>query len=159
MADMASELEAAAFRLRRAGQDDLARELTRAMREAVKPVPDQIRAGLVPHMPTRYAEILDADTDIKTVTRSGGSNTDAVVSVYATGRGGVARRRYKRLDGGILEHPVFGDRTDWKKQGQETGAKKPIPGWFTGACQAAGPRVRDGLEQALRDVAAKAEGA
>ena len=28
MADMASELEAAAFRLRRAGQDDLARELT-----------------------------------------------------------------------------------------------------------------------------------
>ena len=35
MADMASELEAAAVRLRRAGEDGLARELTAAMRRGV----------------------------------------------------------------------------------------------------------------------------
>ena len=30
------------------------------------------------------------------------------------------------------------------------------PGWFTGPAEAAGPRVRAGIEQALEDVADKA---
>src|SRR6266516_2233339 len=77
MADMASELEAIAFRLRRAGEEDLARELTAGMRRGVEPVPGLIRAGLDPHLPKRYAETLDEDLDIRTITRnSGGADAD-----------------------------------------------------------------------------------
>ena len=93
MADMASELEAAAVRLRRAGQDDLARELTAAMRRGVDPVPDKISAGLDPHLPNRYAADLAASMDIRTITRGGSATTDAVVSVVAQARGKNRRLR------------------------------------------------------------------
>ena len=150
MADMASQLEAAAFRLRRAGEEDLARELNAAMRRSVGPVPGEIRAGLPPKLPDRYAAVLDADLDIKVVSRNSGG--DAVVSVTATTRGAVERRRLRRLDRGVLEHPLFGDRKHWYAQAVE-------PGWFTGPAQDAAPAVRQALEDALRDIAAKAEGA
>ena len=134
MADMASELEAAAVRLRRAGQDDLARELTAAMRRGVAPVPDQIRAGLRPHLPDRYAADLAAGVDIKTITRAGSATTDAVVSVVAQSRGG--NRKLKRLDAGVLSHPVYGNRENWSTQQVEAGMVHR-PG---GGCRATGPR-------------------
>ena len=153
MADMASELEAAAVRLRRAGQDDLARELTAAMRRVVQPVPGLIRDGLRPHLPDRYADSL-ADVDIKVIVRSGSASTDAVVSVYARAAGKA--RKLQNLDEGRLTHPLFGDREHWYTQ---VGAAQGVePGWFTGPARDAAPRVRDELEKALADVAAKAAG-
>ena len=149
MADMASELEAIAFRLRAAGQHDLARELNAAMRRGVQPVPGMIRAGLRPHLPDPYAEVLDADLDIKTITRNSGG--DAVVSVYAQTRSGKGRK-LTRLERGVLEHPLCGDREHWYKQGEPS----VHPGWFNGPCKDDAPRVRAELEQALRDVADKA---
>ena len=149
MADMASQLEAAAFRLRRAGEEDLARELGAAMRRAVRPVPGDIRDGLKPKLPDRYAEVLDAELDIRVVSRNSGG--DAVVSVTATTRGAAERRRIRRLDRGTLAHPLFGDRGHWYNQAV-------TPGWFTGPAEDAAPQVREALQQALRDVAAKAEG-
>jgi hypothetical protein len=151
MADMASELEAAAVRLRRAGQDDLARELTAAMRRAVQPVPGRIRDGLDAHLPNHYADDLNAGIDIKTIARSNGV-TDAVATVYAQSRGGV--RKLRNLDRGLLTHPLFGDREHWYTQEMPS----VRPGWFTGPCQDAAPRVRAELEKALADVAAKAAG-
>ncbi len=59
LADAAAELEALAFRLRRAGDGELVREVTRAMRDAVTPVQGEIRAGLKPELPDRYAAALD----------------------------------------------------------------------------------------------------
>lgn len=147
MADMASQLEAAAVRLRRAGNEDLARELTAAMRRAVTPVPGQIRDGLKPHLPDPYAEVLAADVSIRTVTRNSGG--DAAVSVYAKARG--KSRRLKSLDAGKLAHPLWGDREHWYGQAVH-------PGWFTGPCEAAEPRVRAELEKALKDVGDKAGG-
>ena len=135
-----------AFRLRRAGDATLARELAAAMRRGVEPVPGKIREGLRPRLPDRYAETLDADLDIRTVTRNSGS--DAVVSVYAQTRSGK-RRKLRRLDSGTLEHPLWGDRDHWYRQGT-------APGWFTGPAESEAPRVRAELERALRDVAAKA---
>ena len=149
MADMASELEAAAFRLRRAGQDDLARELNAGMRRGVDPVPDKIRAGLGPHLPGAYAGTLDADLAIRTTVRNAGG--DAVVTVTATTRSG---RRLQRLDAGVLEHPRWGDRGHWYAQGRPS----VQPGWFTGPCEAEESRVRAELEQALQDVGGKAAG-
>lgn len=155
MADMASELEAIAFRLRQAGEDGLARELTRAMRDAVRPVPDLIRAGLKPHLPDHYVETaFEPDLDIKVIARnSGGAAADASVSVYAQTRSGK-RRRFKRLEGGVLWHPLWGDFHKWRKQELPS----VEPGWFSGPCQDDAPRVRAGLEQALHDVSEKAVG-
>jgi len=153
MADLASQLEAAAFRLRRAGQEDLARQLTAAMRRGVDPVPGRIRDGLRPHLPDRYAAAL-ADVDIKTITRAGSATTDAVVSVYAKAAGKA--RRLKNLDEGRLTHPLFGNREHWYTQVGVT--QGVVPGWFTGPAEEAAPRVRAELEKALEDVADKAAG-
>jgi hypothetical protein len=149
MADMASELEAIAFRLRRAGEEDLPRELAAALRRGVDPVRDDIRAGLKPKLPDRYAEVLDADLKLSVSVRNSGG--DASASVVGTTRGIVQRRRLRRLDRGVLEHPAWGDREHWYAQDVK-------PGWFTGPAQAAAPRIRGEFDQALRDVRAKAEG-
>jgi hypothetical protein len=151
MADMASELEAVAFRLRRAGREDLARELTAGMRRGVQPVPGKIRAGLKPKLPDRYAAVLDADTDITVVVRNSGA--DATASVRAA-NASFRKRRLNRLDAGILWHPVYGNRKNWSEQGEPS----VQPGWFTRPAEDAAPGVRAALEQALRDVTAKATG-
>jgi hypothetical protein len=150
LADAASELEALAFRLRRAGDTELVAEVTKAMRDAVVPVQDEIRAGLAPHLPNRYAAVLDADVRLGTSVRTGGSDPGVSVTGQAAGKA----RRLRDLDAGILHHPVFGDRSVWRKQGEPS----VQPGWFTGPAEAAGPRVRDGIEKALEDVAARAAG-
>lgn len=147
MADAATELEALAFRLRRAGDTDLLREVTRAMRDAVVPVQAEIRAGLAPKLPNRYAAALDADVRLGTSVRTG--ERDPGVSLTGTSGKG---RKLRNLDAGRLTHPVFGNREHWSTQ-EEPSVQ---PGWFSGPAEAAGPRVRDGIEKALADVADKA---
>lgn len=151
MADMASELEAAAVRLRNAGREDLARELAAGMRRGVEPVPGRIRDGLRPRLPDRYVEeTFEPDLDVKTTVSPGSGSGDAFARVYARTRSGRARK-LRSLDAGLLHHPLWGDREHWYRQ--------PVgPGWFTGPAEDAAPQVRGELERALRDVAAKAEG-
>jgi hypothetical protein len=148
LADAAAELEALAFRLRRAGDGELVREVTRAMRDAVVPVQDEIRAGLRPDLPDRYAAALDADLRLGVNVRT--NERDPGVAVTGTARGKA--RKLRNLDAGRLTHPVFGNREVWRTQ-EEPSVQ---PGWFTGPAEAAGPRVRTGIEKALEDVAAKA---
>jgi hypothetical protein len=148
LADAATELEALAFRLRRAGEEELLREVTKAMRGAVEPVKDEIRAGLDPHLPNRYAAVLDADVRLGTSVRASGSEPGVSVTGQARGKA----RKLRDLDAGILHHPLWGSREHWYRQGEPS----VQPGWFTGPAEAAGPRVRDGIEKALADVADKA---
>jgi hypothetical protein len=148
LADAATELEALAFRLRRAGEEELLREVTKAMRDAVEPVKDEIRADLKPKLPDRYAEELDADLRIGVNVRTAGSDPGVSVTGQALGK----TRKLRYLDEGRLTHPLFGDREKWFTQ-EEPSVQ---PGWFTGPAEAAGPRVRDGIEKALADVADRA---
>jgi hypothetical protein len=145
LADAAAELEALAFRLRRAGDGELVREVTRAMRDAVVPVQNQIREGLRPHLPDAYAAELDADLRLGVSVRTGERDPGVAVTGQATGK----TRRLRSLDAGELHHPLWGDREHWYRQEVQ-------PGWFTGPAEAGGPRVRAGIEQALEDVAARA---
>lgn len=146
LSDAASELESIARHLRLAGETDLVRELTAAMRRAAGPVQDQIRAGLRPHLPDRYADVLDADLRLGANVRT--NERDPGVSVTGTTRSGK-RRKLRRLDSGLLTHPVYGDREVWKTQEVE-------PDWFTGPARDAAPQVRAELERALDDVAERA---
>ncbi len=159
LADAAAELEALAFRLRRAGDTELLREVTRAMRDAVDPVEDQIRAGLRPHLPDRYADELNADlrlgTNVRTNERDPGvAITGQAGSFGGAGHAGGRGRKLRDLDAGLIRHPLFGDREHWyPRDGRQKGVE---PGWFSGPAEAAGPRVRAAIEKALEDVAAKA---
>ena len=146
LAEAASELESIARHLRRAGDTELVRELTAAMRRAAAPVQDQIRAGLKPHLPDRYAETLDAGVRLGVNVRT--NERDPGVSVTAQATGGKGRK-LRRLDAGLLTHPVYGNREVWRTQHVE-------PGWFTGPAEDAAPQVRAELERALEDTAAKA---
>lgn len=151
LADAAAELEALAFRLRRAGDTELLREVTRAMRDAVVPVQEEIRAGLRPDLPDRYAADLDADLRLGVNVRT--NERDPGVSV--TGQARSKARKLRNLDEGRLTHPGPGnDREHWYTQ--EGAAQGVEPGWFSGPAEAAGPRVRSAIERALEDVAAKA---
>jgi hypothetical protein len=150
LADAAAELEALAFRLRRAGETELLREVLKAMRDAVVPVQAEIRAGLVPmspKLPDRYAAELDADLRIGTNVRT--NERDPGVSV--TGQALAKTRKLRDLDAGRIHHPLFGDREKWFLQ-EEPSVQ---PGWFTGPAEAGGPRVRAAIERALADVAGK----
>ena len=148
LADAAAELEALAFRLRRAGDGGLLREVTKAMRDAVVPVQDEIRAGLRPDLPNAYAATLDADLRLGVNVRTGDRDPGVALTGQSRGRG----RKLRNLDAGRLTHPLFGDREKWFTQ-EEPSVQ---PGFFTGPAEAAGPRVRDGIEKALADVADKA---
>jgi hypothetical protein len=152
LADAAAELEALAFRLRRAGDGGLVREVNRAMRDAVVPVQDEIRTGLVPtspKLPDRYAAELNADLRLGVNVRT--NERDPGVSLTATTRSGRGRK-LRNLDEGRLTHPVYGDREVWRTQE----APSVEPGVVTGPCEAGGPRVRAGIERALADIADKA---
>ena len=154
LADAAAELEALAFRLRRAGDTELLREVTKAMRDAAGTVEEDIRAGLDPHLPDRYASELNADLRIGTNVRTNERDPGVAVTGQAGSFGGTGHaagrgRKLRYLNDGRLTHPVFGNREVWRTQ-------EVTPGWFTGPAQAAGPRVREAIEQALADVADKA---
>jgi hypothetical protein len=148
LADAAAELETLAFRLRRAGDGGLLREVAKAMRDAVVPVQDEIRAGLGPLLPNRYAAALDADLRLGVNVRT--NDRDPGVSV--TGQSRSRTRKLRNLDEGRLTHPVFGNREEWRTQ-EEPSVQ---PGFFTGPAEAGGPRVRRAIERALADVADKA---
>jgi hypothetical protein len=152
MADAASELEALAYRLRLAG-DELARELTQAMRRGVDPAREEIRAALPHLLPKRYAAVIEEDVRLGINVRT--SQSDPGVSLTAATTSGRARKlRY--LDEGRLTHPLFGDREHWYTQ--DGPAEGVLPGWFTGPAEASGDRVRRELGRALEDIAARAAG-
>src|SRR6266704_708728 len=150
LADAAAELEALAFRLRRAGDTELLREVTRAMRDAVDPVQDEIRAGLKPELPDRYAKELDEDLRLGVNVRT--NDRDPGVAITGTARGKA--RKLRNLDAGRLTHPVYGNRERWETQ-EEPSVQ---PGWFTGPAEADAPRVRAEIERALEDVSNRATG-
>lgn len=155
---LAFELEAISRRLREIGEGGLVRELSRGIGKAVEPVPQAIRAGLKPHLPDRYAEVLDADTKISRRTTT---TPDGVqVTVYAT-NASDRKRKLERLDSGILWHPLFGrfprrdPRNRWFEQGADKGVQ---PGWFTGPAEDNAPQVREEIGRALDEVTRKAVG-
>ena len=131
--------------LRQAGDKDLGKELTDAIHQAADPIPEDIRAGLKPKLPNRYAGVLDSVLSTRVAVLSGASNPG--VSIRATTRG-PSRRRIRRLDQGILEHPLFGNRRHWYSQAV-------TPGWFTQPNEDSAPRARRDIEAALERVKEK----
>ena len=149
LSDAASELESIARHLREIGDTDLLRELTRRMRDAVEPVKNEIRAQLDDHLPNRYAATLDGDLRIGISVRTNERNP----GVDVNGTPLAHARKLRRLDEGRITHPLFADREHWYTQDAPPSMR---PGWFSGPCEDAAPRVLDGIERGLADIEAKA---
>lgn len=146
----AAEFRALAQRLKDAGEKGLRRELTKAIRDAVKPLKQEILdpEHLKPYMPDNYVPTLLRDLKVTTFSRAG---LDAGVSVRVEAR--TPRGNYRqvvKLQEGSIRHPVFGDREDWKTQ-----YRGMRPGFFSNAVQDHGPQIRDGVVAAMHDVAQK----
>ena len=144
--DFAAELESVARELRRQADGELFRELTGAMRRGAESAQQAVREGLGPRHPKRYfAGTLAPDLDLKVSVSTTGREPG--VSLVAIGRTGQGKRALRRLDRGVLAHPLPGDdRERWFRQDVE-------PGFFTGPARDAEPEVVRNLEDALGRVA------
>ena len=154
LSDAAQEFRDLSRHLAEVGLDDLRRELGQAINAAAGPIADDIRnvTHLRDYMPNRYAGVLASDLKV-TVSKHTGITT-AGVSILARaptfGRGG---RKIRQREAGIITHPVFGDRRDWKMQ---TAGMRP--GFFITPAERAAPRVREAILAAMDRVALKATG-
>jgi hypothetical protein len=149
--DLALQLQAVSARLKEIGEDGLARSLSTAIGKAVRPLPGEIRDGMRSYMPNAYAAVLAADTKISRRTTQTEDGTK--VTVYAT-NASFRQRRLSRLDSGILWHPVFGNRKEWREQG----APSVTPGWFSDPAEKSAPDIRAAITEALDEVVRKAVG-
>jgi hypothetical protein len=144
--DLAVRLSEVSARLKDAGEGGLSRALAAAIGKAVEPLEREVRDGLAPRLPNRYAEVIGSELDI--FRRTFSDPDGARVTVYAR-TGGSAKRKLRRLDDGILWHPLWGDRKEWREQ--QVG-----PGWFSGPARDAAPAVRQEIGKAIDDAVAKA---
>lgn len=146
----AEDFAALSRRLKDAGETGLRRELYKAINDAARPLAREISrdSHLRPYMPNRYAETLSKDLAV-TVSKLTGS--DPGVKIRAKGR--AKERHVKRLNDGVLMHPLFGDRERWFLQ-----FKRMKPGFFDDPANAAQPDVRDAILAAMHDVAEKITG-
>lgn len=144
MADLGDQLEALAGRLNLVAAD-LVPELRSAIRDAVKPVSQHIKDELRPRLPDRYAEVLESELSLTISVRGAGG--DPGVSLKATTRG-AAQRKLKRLDSGILGHPLWGHRKHWYTQ--------EVKSWFTEPAKDKFPEVRAAIEDAMSRIIEKA---
>lgn len=146
----AAQFRALAQRLKDTGEKGLRRELTKAIKDAVQPLKDDILdpAHLEADMPDGYVPALLRDLKVTTFSRAG---LEAGVSVRAEAR--TPRGNYRKViqrEDGVITHPLFGNRRHWYPQMRGMRA-----GFFSDPVREHGPRIRDAVLAAGHDVAQK----
>jgi hypothetical protein len=148
------DLLALSGRLRQMGPEGqgLRRELLRAMNDAAVPLAEQLRsfAYLAPYLPDRYAAVLAPETTVTVVKRLSAEPKVSVRMVSDKGR------KIKKLNQGILTHPLFGNRKHWYSEVAPEGGMRP--GFFDDAAEEAAPEIRDGIIAAMAQTARKITG-
>lgn len=139
----ADKLRRVAAAVKVAGDKDLQRELRRAMQRGGKPLLAAARAGAAERLPKRGG-LADRVAGSKFAVRTRSVGKGAGVRVI--GRSGYD---LQGLDEGMVRHPTYGHRP-WVGQHIK-------PGWFSDSEEAAAPKVRDELVQAIDTVARKLE--
>jgi hypothetical protein len=150
----AREFADLAKNLRAVGEEDLRRELLRAVDDAARPLGEAIGnvAHLRDYMPDRYADVLARDLRVSTHKTTGGTDPGVTILVRAptVGRGG---RKVRQRNTGLITHPLFGDKEHWFTQtaGMRAGfADDPV--------SRAAPAVRDRIEEAVKRITEQATG-
>lgn len=92
----------------------LKRELMAEIKAAAKPMENEVRRDLPAYLPNRYAAVLAASLVVRPSQSTRGSGAGLKLTGYAKGKG--RRRQVNAIEGGILRHPVFGNRKVWIAQ-------------------------------------------
>jgi hypothetical protein len=136
----AEKLRAVARELKRIGDTDLRKALTKAIRDATKPTKAAIKASALANLPKRGGlAVLIANSRITNKIKTGARTAGVTITA-------VNAHEIKSMDRGILRHPVFGDRHVWKTQ-------TIAPGWFSKPIEENGPEVQKQVGKAVDDIA------
>lgn len=148
--ETADELARLSAALREAGETEWRKQVIQGLKHAAEVILPDIRADLRPHLPNRYADVLNADLRLTVSVKTG--VTDPGVFIVGKPRG--KNRKLNLINAGVLRHPVFGQhgvprsRWNWATQGEPS----VRPGWFDDPILRAKPEVRKEIEAALERV-------
>lgn len=149
-------------RLKQAGRKDLDRELDKALRGGAKAVQDAVARDSPLYMPDGYELVFRASLEFKTQLRKVNGNR---VTIILTATGRTRPREIRRLESGVIRHPVFGRtrkvRRHWVYRANSIAnpwVDQAIrPHFFTEPAKRSAPAVREELKQAMHRVAQKIE--
>lgn len=151
----AAQFAELAKNLRLVGEEGLRAELYKALDDAAEPLARQIDnvTHLKADMPDRYADVFARDLKITVSKRTGGADPGVTLLVRAPTSGRRGGRKVRRLNAGVISHPLFGDRERWFTQTAGMHA-----GFVDSPVERAGPMVREKVAEAIRRVEAIALG-
>lgn len=140
----AEKLLRLATAIRKSGDQNLSKELNKALQRASKPLKRSARQGALQILPYRggLAERVARSRFTSRVTKRG---RGAGLRIIGNGQDNLAR-----MDDGSVRHPVYGNRGKWVTQ-------RITPGWFTKPLTLDAPKVSAELNGAIDAVAAKLE--
>ncbi len=106
------ELRVIAGRLRKAAARDLTYELRKAQRKAFQPLQKEIKAEALTTLPKRGNYNVIMSKAVKVTVTTGVGRTALNARVFAKGK--TEERDVRQVNAGVLRHPVFGHRKNWK---------------------------------------------
>ena len=109
-----AELRQVQNRLRVIGDKGLGKQMSKALRDAAKPLQPAVRKEAVAAMPSGYGPTLAKSLRFRTAIKETAHTADVVVRVYGDGR--RERREVPALNRGRLRHPLYGNRNRWFDQ-------------------------------------------
>ena len=142
----------------------LGKDLSKGLRQAVKPLTPAIRAEAAT-LPTRggYAAVMSKSVRARTSVKEDRLTALVSVTVYSAGK--KERRDIVKVDAGVLRHPVYG-RSRRLRRGVRAGTyiRNPWtstavrPGFVTRPIDDVGPRVSVAGRQVVDDLMKKLKG-
>jgi len=146
----ADELARLSAALREAGETEWRKQVTQGIKRAAEGTLPEIRKSLRPHLPDRYAGVLNADLRLTVSVKTGTADP----GVFITGRPVTKQRHLRIINRGNLRHPVYGQhgvpRRQWTWRDQMEPSVRP--GWFSDPCENSRPQARKEIEGALEQV-------
>lgn len=115
----------------------LKRELMAEIKDAAKPMEDEVRNHIAQYLPDRYAPLIARGLVVRPSQKTTGASVGLKLLGYAPGQ--RRRRQIGVIDKGTLRHPVYGNRGTWVGQ-------KVRPGFWSEPLE----RARDKPAVAIR---------
>lgn len=141
-----AELRYVAGKLRKAAARDLQVELSKAQREAFKPLAPEIRLEALAILPGGYGPTMA--NAVKVSVRSNLARATVTANIFARARKEL--RDVVAVNRGLLRHPLFGNRNRWY-------AQKVRAGFVTRAVNRLEDRIgresTDALDRIVKEIA------
>lgn len=94
--------------LRQLGDKDLSRQMSRALTRAAKPVKPAVQKSAQQLLPSGYGPLMSKSLRARTQARERRGAASVTITVSAAGQ--RENRDVRRINAGVLRHPVFGRR-------------------------------------------------